>query len=114
MKPETLSKAVAQAKVLREMGEPKTFNSAMARVEASLWLPGYMIRWLREQTGKTLRGVAEEVGVSAPFWSDVEHGRRWMARDRHGAVAKALGTRADVIEHLSGFIRCGHCGRGAP
>ena len=109
-----LSRATARAAVLREAGEPKTFNSAMARVEAGLWAPGYFLRWQREQVKKSLRGVAEEAGVSAPFWSDLEHGRHWMEPTRYAAVAKALGTRDDVISYLGKYVPCGHCGRCGP
>lgn len=37
---------------------------------------GQAVRFLREARGLTLRGLADKVGVSAPFLSDVEHDRR--------------------------------------
>lgn len=49
---------------------------------------GEAVRILREQQGLTLRALAEKTGVSAPFLSDLEHGRRQT--DRYEAFATAL------------------------
>jgi transcriptional regulator with XRE-family HTH domain len=56
---------------------------------------GEAIHWAREQRSMTLRQLATKVGVSAPFMSDVEHGRR-IPGDV-AAVAAALGVPADDL-----------------
>ncbi|MGZ3747132.1 MAG: helix-turn-helix domain-containing protein [Pseudobdellovibrionaceae bacterium] len=48
---------------------------------------GEAIRVLREDQGMTLRALAEKVGVSAPFLSDIEHGRRQTDKIINFAVA---------------------------
>ena len=52
---------------------------------------GAWLKEQREQHGMSLRGTARALGVSAPYWSDVEHNNRYPS-DRHlGAVARLLG-----------------------
>ena len=51
---------------------------------------GEAVRILREDQRITLRALAEKVGVSAPFLSDLEHGRRQT--DRYSELAEALGV----------------------
>ena len=51
---------------------------------------GDALRWARERARLTLRGLAERVGVSAPFLSDVEHNRRRLADDTLVALAREL------------------------
>lgn len=48
----------------------------------------------------SLRALAEKVGVSAPFLSDLEHGRR--GTERIAEIAKALGASFKELEKLSG------------
>jgi transcriptional regulator with XRE-family HTH domain len=60
------------------------------------------VRLLREQQGLTLRGLAEKVGVSAPFLSDVEHGRRQT--DRYDELAAALHVPVDELRALDSRI----------
>jgi transcriptional regulator with XRE-family HTH domain len=66
---------------------------------------GDEVRRLREKKGLTLRGLADKVGLSAPFLSDVEHGRRRLSR--LDAMAKALGVK--VIHFLDVAGKCPHC-----
>jgi len=80
-------------------------------VEAEIMPPGCFLRWLREEAGKTLRGVARETGLSAPFWSDVEHSRHPVNPRHYALAAKALATREDVIARVQSFMPCGFCGR---
>jgi transcriptional regulator with XRE-family HTH domain len=61
---------------------------------------GQRIRELREEKGLSLRALAEKVGVSAPFLSDLEHGRR--GTERISEIAKALGVGSRELEKLSG------------
>lgn len=72
---------------------------AMARI-------GDAIREAREKKGVSLRWLAEKIGVSAPFLSDVEHGRR-MALRHLGTIAKMLGTTERALFGDCGF--CRHC-----
>lgn len=59
---------------------------------------GECIRRLRDLRGITLRNLADRVGVSAPFLSDLEHGRRNTTKLQ--PIADALGVR---LEHLERF-----------
>lgn len=61
---------------------------------------GQRIRELREEKGLSLRALADKVGVSAPFLSDLEHGRR--GTERIPEIAKALGASSKELEKLSG------------
>jgi transcriptional regulator with XRE-family HTH domain len=56
---------------------------------------GEAIHWAREQRNMTMRQLADKVGVSAPFMSDVEHGRRTPGDV--AAVAAALGVPANDL-----------------
>ena len=47
-------------------------------------------RLAREATGKTLRALAAEVGISPPFLSDVEHGRRRFSPETEDRIRAAL------------------------
>lgn len=58
---------------------------------------GELLTFLREQKDVTLRELARKIGVSAPFLSDVEKGRRSaLTADRIEKVAAALQLDADV------------------
>ncbi|HEY3819947.1 MAG TPA: helix-turn-helix transcriptional regulator [Polyangiaceae bacterium] len=59
---------------------------------------GEAVRILREDQGLTLRALAEKVGVTAPFLSDLEHGRRQT--DRHEKLAAALNVPVDELRQL--------------
>lgn len=59
---------------------------------------GEAIRCLREERGMTLRGLAEKVGVTAPFLSDLEHNRR--KTDRLEKFAEVLGVRLEDLQRL--------------
>ena len=59
---------------------------------------GQEIRRLRESKGITLRELARRVGVSAPFLSDLEHGRR--STTHLASIAKELGVPFEQLEPL--------------
>ena len=63
-------------------------------------------RKAREHKGMTLRALARDAGISAPFQSDVEHGRRKYARETEARVREVLGlpTQEDPAP------RCVVCG----
>jgi len=59
---------------------------------------GEAIRSLREAQGMTLRGLAEKVGVTPPFLSDLEHDRR--KTDRLEKFAEVLGASVEDLRRL--------------
>lgn len=63
---------------------------------------GAAVRFLRKQKNITLRSLATMVGVTAPFLSDVEHGRR--STNRIDALAKALDVDRKVFDNLDSRI----------
>lgn len=69
---------------------------------------GTAIRTSREAAGITLRALAEGLGVSAPFLSDVEHGRRnavrWLPKIAEIVRSPALLRLADLLADA-----CPHC-----
>jgi len=58
---------------------------------------GERIRELREAKDMSLRELAQAVGVSAAFMSDVELGRRYPSDAIFGKIATALGTTKDDL-----------------
>jgi transcriptional regulator with XRE-family HTH domain len=58
---------------------------------------GERVRELREHRDLSLRELAKRIGVSAPFLSDVELGRRHPSDDVLKSVASALGTTAEEL-----------------
>lgn len=63
---------------------------------------GEAIRSLRQKKRISLRGLAEQVGVSAPFLSDVERNRR--STDKLEAIAKILEVPIEELARLDGRI----------
>lgn len=59
---------------------------------------GEAIRYLRLQRGLSLRELARRVGISAPFLSDIERGRR--TTEKLDAIASELGVDAEVLRSL--------------
>ena len=71
---------------------------------------GQAVRWAREQRGKTLRGLAREMGITAPAVCDIEHDRRSTSRVEQIAtilqveqkdLEARLGTIVDLKDWLS-------------
>lgn len=56
---------------------------------------GQAVRFLRDAKGLTLRGLADKVGVSAPFLSDIEHDRR--STNKLAELADALDATEDDL-----------------
>ncbi len=56
---------------------------------------GEAIRYLRLQRGLSLRELARRVGISAPFLSDIERGRR--TTEKLDAISKELGVDAEKL-----------------
>jgi transcriptional regulator with XRE-family HTH domain len=63
---------------------------------------GEAIRLLRAERRMTLRALAEKIGVSAPFLSDVEHGRRQT--NQYEALAEALDVPVADLRKLDGRV----------
>jgi transcriptional regulator with XRE-family HTH domain len=61
---------------------------------------GEAIRWARNERKMTLRALATTVGVTPPFQSDLEHGRRETARVAE--YAKALNVELSDLECRQG------------
>ena len=63
-------------------------------IPTSIETLGDAIRWARRERKLSLRGMAEGVGFSAPFLSDLEHGKRRTSRLPE--IAALL--RVDLVE----------------
>ena len=62
---------------------------------------GEYIRGKREQIGKTLRGFAGELDISAAYLHDIENGKRRAPEKLLGKRAELLGiTETDEVHHL--------------
>ena len=59
---------------------------------------GQRIRELRDQEDLSLRELAEKVGVSAAFLSDIELGRRYPSDSKLMKIAQALGSSLDELQ----------------
>jgi len=59
---------------------------------------GQKLRSLRERAGFSLRELAREAEVSAPFLSDVELGRRFPKEQTLLLIAKKLKVSADLLK----------------
>lgn len=57
---------------------------------------GEAIKMAREAQGLTLRGLADKVGVSAPFLSDIERGRRQT--EKIDILARSLNVEVSELE----------------
>jgi len=49
----------------------------MLTIPNTIMTLGEAVWWARNERKMTLRQLAQAVGLSAPFLSDIEHGRRW-------------------------------------
>jgi transcriptional regulator with XRE-family HTH domain len=58
---------------------------------------GDRIRELRDERDLSVRELAKKIGVSAPFLSDVELGRRHPSDDVLASIARALGTTFEEL-----------------
>lgn len=57
---------------------------------------GTALRLRREEERMTLRALAEAIGVSAPFLSDVEHGRRRLSTEQAARADAAFAARRGI------------------
>lgn len=59
---------------------------------------GEKLRQLREEKDISLRELARRIGVSAPFLSDVELGRRFPTSDKLEMLARELDVDVDELK----------------
>ena len=72
------------------------------KIPSSIETLGEAIHFAREKRGMTLRALANQVQVSAPFLSDVEHNRR--STEKLGEIAKALRVDVEDFKRLDGRL----------
>lgn len=66
---------------------------------------GEQLRAARAAKRMTLRALAQAMGVSAPFLSDVEHDRRPLSPERLKQAADVLEIDVALLEAASGYTR---------
>ncbi|KXK63778.1 hypothetical protein AWW66_00915 [Micromonospora rosaria] len=67
---------------------------------------GDVLRRLRRRQGRTLREVAGAAGVSVPYLSEVERGRKEASSEVLAAVCRALGIHlSDLLEEARDDLR---------
>ncbi|RKN40991.1 helix-turn-helix domain-containing protein [Micromonospora endolithica] len=67
---------------------------------------GGVLRRLRLRQGRTLREVAAAAGVSVPYLSEVERGRKEASSEVLAAICRALGIRlSDLLEEARDDLR---------
>jgi len=59
---------------------------------------GNTLRWCREQRRMTIVTFAKKLGISAQFWSDVEHERKTLTWDRMVLVARILNVDPNQLK----------------
>ncbi|MGC4893421.1 helix-turn-helix domain-containing protein [Micromonospora sp. DT31] len=67
---------------------------------------GGVLRRIRQRQGRTLREVALAAGVSLPYLSEVERGRKEASSEVLAAICRALGIHlADLLEEARDELR---------
>ncbi|MFI7608660.1 helix-turn-helix domain-containing protein [Micromonospora sp. NPDC049366] len=67
---------------------------------------GGVLRRLRLRQGRTLREVAEVAGVSVPYLSEVERGRKEASSEVLAAICRALGIHlSELLEEARDDLR---------
>lgn len=69
----------------------------ITRVDDIILVSGARVRWQREQTGKSLRSLAKEAGVSPSLISRWERGVGDPALSHAAAIARVLGVSLDEL-----------------
>jgi transcriptional regulator with XRE-family HTH domain len=62
---------------------------------------GQKIRVARERKGLTLAQLAEQVGKTAPYISDIERGNRRGSYETLERIAEVLGLKVDEIREVA-------------
>lgn len=58
---------------------------------------GNKIRQIRNSKNETMKSIAEKVGISIAYLSDIEKGNRNGSRDTIQKIADALGVTAEEL-----------------
>ncbi|MEV4713754.1 helix-turn-helix transcriptional regulator [Micromonospora sp. NPDC049374] len=67
---------------------------------------GAVLRRKRQHQGRTLREVAQAAGVSVPYLSEVERGRKEASSEVLAAICRALGLHlSDLLEEVRDELR---------
>ena len=62
---------------------------------------GQKIRVARERKGLTIAQLAEQVGKTAPYISDIERGNRRGSYETLERIAEVLGLKVDEIREVA-------------
>lgn len=62
---------------------------------------GHKIRVARERKGLTIAQLAEQVGKTAPYISDIERGNRRGSYETLERIAEVLGLKVDEIREVA-------------
>lgn len=87
-------------------GVPDGDHESEARMSLLRRVIGGVLRRLRLRQGRTLREVAEAAGVSVPYLSEVERGRKEASSEVLAAICRALGIHlSDLLEEARDDLR---------
>lgn len=78
---------------------------------------GQRLRELRERAGLSLREVAKDAKISAPFLSDVELGRRFPTNETLALIAQKLRASAEELkkhDHRASLADLKRLAEGSP
>jgi transcriptional regulator with XRE-family HTH domain len=65
------------------------------------WAIGTVLRRVRHRQGRTLREVADAAGVSTPYLSEIERGRKEVSSEILAGICRALGIRlVDLLDEV--------------
>jgi transcriptional regulator with XRE-family HTH domain len=85
---------------------PDGDRESEARMSLLRRVIGGVLRRLRLRQGRTLREVAEAAGVSVPYLSEVERGRKEASSEVLAAICRALGIHlSDLLEEARDDLR---------
>lgn len=83
------------------MKKPLAYFSEERGEENMIRTNGQKIRIARERKGLTLAQLAEQVGKTAPYISDIERGNRRGSYETLERIAKVLGLKVDEIREVA-------------
>lgn len=88
------------------MGTFQDDDREEARMSLLRRVIGGVLRRVRLRQGRTLREVAQAAGVSLPYLSEVERGRKEASSEVLAAICRALGIRlSDLLEEARDELR---------
>jgi transcriptional regulator with XRE-family HTH domain len=81
--------------------KPLAYFSEERRGKNMIRTNGQKIRVARERKGLTLAQLAEQVGKTAPYISDIERGNRRGSYETLERIAEVLGLKVDEIREVA-------------